>query len=80
MAHQIADSRSKIHSLVSLAHNLNWNVVAEGIESPEELAAVRALDCDIVQGFLLGRPSASTARHLAGDRCLILPSESLTYS
>jgi len=55
-------------------------VAAEGIESPEELAAIRALGCDTVQGYLLGRPSTSTAKHLAGDRRLMLPSESLSYS
>lgn len=78
--HGIADSRSLIQSLVSQAHNLNLLVAAEGIESSEELAALRALDCDIVQGYLLGRPSSSTAKHLTGDRRLMLPSETLTYS
>jgi EAL domain-containing protein (putative c-di-GMP-specific phosphodiesterase class I) len=78
--HGITDSRSLIQSLVSQAHNLNLLVAAEGIESPEELAALRALDCDIVQGYLLGRPSSSTAKHLTGDRRLMLPSETLTYS
>jgi diguanylate cyclase (GGDEF)-like protein/PAS domain S-box-containing protein len=78
--HEIADSRAMIQSLVSLAHNLNLSVVVEGVESPAELAVVRALGCDMVQGYLLGRPSASTARHLDGDRRLLLPSELLTHS
>jgi diguanylate cyclase (GGDEF)-like protein/PAS domain S-box-containing protein len=78
--HELADSRAMIQSLVSLAHNLNLNVVVEGVESPQELAVVRALGCDTGQGYLLGRPSASTARHLEGERRLLLPSESLTYS
>ena len=77
---EIADSQAMIQSLVSLAHNLNLNVVVVGVESPAELATVRALGCDMVQGYLLGRPSASTARHLDGDRRLLLPSEMLTYS
>ena len=32
--------------------------MAEGIESPEQLAQLRELGCDVGQGFLLGRPSA----------------------
>jgi EAL domain-containing protein (putative c-di-GMP-specific phosphodiesterase class I) len=31
-------------------------VVAEGVETPEQLAVLRAHDCELVQGFLLGRP------------------------
>ena len=78
--HEIAESRAMIQSLVSLAHNLNLHVVVEGVETPEELAVVRSLGCDMVQGYLLGRPSAGTERHLEGDRRLLLPSEMLTYS
>ena len=78
--HEISESRAMIQSLVALAHNLNLNVVVEGVETPEELSAVRTLGCDTVQGYLLGRPSASTRRHLDGDRRLLLPSEVLTYS
>ena len=35
---------------------LSLDVVAEGVETDEQLAAVRALGCGFVQGFLCGRP------------------------
>jgi predicted signal transduction protein with EAL and GGDEF domain len=47
-----------VHSLVTLAHNLNMQVIVEGIETPEQLSMIRALGGNQVQGFLLGRPTA----------------------
>ena len=47
-----ADDRSIVASLVKLARDLDLWVVAEGVETPEELDALRALDCELVQGFL----------------------------
>jgi diguanylate cyclase (GGDEF)-like protein len=41
-----------IQSVVQLAHNLDLQVVAEGIESGEQLAMLLALDCNYGQGFL----------------------------
>ena len=43
-------------ALISLAHNLNIKVVAEGVETPEQLAFLRTHDCDMIQGFYLSRP------------------------
>ncbi len=43
-------------AVVRLAHDLGLEVVAEGVETAAELAVVRRLDCDVLQGFLLGRP------------------------
>jgi c-di-GMP phosphodiesterase len=49
-------SRRIVHSVVDLAHGLNMEVVAEGVESDEQYAQVRELDCDSYQGFHFGRP------------------------
>ena len=46
-----------ISAIISMAHNLNKKVIAEGVEKPEQLDFLSARDCDAVQGFLLGRPS-----------------------
>ena len=43
-------------SLASLAHALGVRAIAEGIESAEQLQAVRDLGCDLAQGFLFARP------------------------
>jgi EAL domain-containing protein (putative c-di-GMP-specific phosphodiesterase class I) len=54
--------RHLIESMVALSRSLNMQVVAEGIETPEELVAVRELGCDFGQGFGLGRPAPEFAR------------------
>ncbi|MEA2484732.1 MAG: hypothetical protein QOC55_2679, partial [Thermoleophilaceae bacterium] len=41
---------------IRLAHDLGMRVVAEGVETEAQLDALRALACDVVQGYLLARP------------------------
>ena len=61
-----------IATIIDLAHGLEIKAIAEGIESNEQLEAVRALGCDYAQGFLFSRPvewsvaSASLDRHVDG--------------
>ena len=45
-----------IHTLVTLGHNLGRSVVAEGIETHEQLALAQGCGCDLGQGFLLSEP------------------------
>lgn len=45
-----------VSSTVTLSHELGLTVVAEGIEDAETQAAVAATGCDVLQGYLLGRP------------------------
>jgi len=45
-----------VRGIVTLAHNLGLQTVAEGVETAEQWAALEAAGCDQVQGFLLGRP------------------------
>lgn len=54
--------RSRIvETLDALCHELGMRVVAEGIETVEELRHVVSLDCDLLQGYHLGRPAAALA-------------------
>ena len=48
--------------ILELARTLELDVIAEGIETTGQLAALRALGAQLGQGFLLGRPSAAAAR------------------
>ena len=45
-----------VRTVVALAHNLGVDVVAEGIETPAQLADLRGLDCDRGQGYWFARP------------------------
>jgi diguanylate cyclase (GGDEF)-like protein len=50
--------RAIVSSLIGLAKALGCTVTAEGVEDEEQLAALRRLECERVQGFLLARPMA----------------------
>ena len=56
-----AADRSIIEATLVLARGLGVPVVAEGIETPEQLELVRQLGCHRAQGYLLGRPQPATA-------------------
>ena len=45
-----------VRTIVTLAHNLNMQVVAEGVEKPEQVAMLRALGCEYAQGFHFSKP------------------------
>jgi EAL domain-containing protein (putative c-di-GMP-specific phosphodiesterase class I) len=42
--------------IINLAHALKLKVVAEGVETQEQMRQLKSLDCDEAQGFLCGRP------------------------
>jgi len=50
------ESRAIVSAIISLAHSLSLKVVAEGVETDEQLKILRLLKCDEMQGFLLSRP------------------------
>jgi diguanylate cyclase (GGDEF)-like protein len=43
-------------AIVGMAHRLQLTVIAEAVESPEQLADLRAMRCDAAQGYLFARP------------------------
>ncbi len=45
-----------VRSVIDLGHNLGFSVTAEGVETSEALADLTAANCDLVQGYYLGRP------------------------
>jgi EAL domain-containing protein (putative c-di-GMP-specific phosphodiesterase class I) len=55
----LCDNRSDrlmVQSTVGLAHSLERRVVAEGVEEPETLEALTEMECDLAQGYIIGRP------------------------
>ncbi len=65
-----ADDAAIVASIISLAHNLKLHVIAEGVETAEQLARLRQHGCDDVQGYLFSKPvpAAAFERMLAAAR------------
>jgi EAL domain-containing protein (putative c-di-GMP-specific phosphodiesterase class I) len=49
-----------VRAIINLGHALDLTVIAEGVETKEQLQYLSALECDVVQGFLFSK--ALTAR------------------
>lgn len=64
------DAKAIVRAITSLAQSLRLQVVAEGIETEDQLEAMRTLDCQEFQGFLFSRPVSPEAmlKLLLADR------------
>src|SRR5690606_14389665 len=64
------DDAAIVATIVHMAHSLKLDVVAEGVESEEQLEFLRQLGCDYVQGHLFGDPvdAATFAEMLVAER------------
>lgn len=50
-----------VSTIINLAHSLKLKVVAEGVETEEQLRMLRLLQCDEMQGFIFGKPVPADA-------------------
>jgi diguanylate cyclase (GGDEF)-like protein len=53
-------SRAIIESVINMAHALKLRVIAEGVETNEQLALLSGLGCNEIQGYLISRPLPAT--------------------
>ena len=54
------DDDALVRTIITMAHNLNLKVVAEGVETEMQYQFVKQHGCDIVQGYLFGKPVSFT--------------------
>lgn len=69
-----------VRSMIALAKNLGFNVVAEGIETEDQLAYLHALSCDKGQGYLLSKPRSAEDITKMLQNKILFDSKSLNYS
>jgi diguanylate cyclase (GGDEF)-like protein len=50
------DDAALVMAIITLAHNLRLKVIAEGVETEEQLRILRLLRCDEIQGYLFSKP------------------------
>lgn len=63
-----------VRTIVSLAQNLGMNVIAEGVETTEQLAALKKLGCEYGQGYLFSKPvDAKSSENLICDTYTVEP-------
>jgi EAL domain-containing protein (putative c-di-GMP-specific phosphodiesterase class I) len=60
---QLDDPRclSIVRSIIAMAAALGCDMVAEGVETPDQLACLRELGCQFAQGYLMGKPRSTDA-------------------
>jgi diguanylate cyclase (GGDEF)-like protein/PAS domain S-box-containing protein len=70
------DDAGIVASIISLAHNLRLKVIAEGVETREQLSFLQQLRCDEIQGYLISKPvpPAEFEKLLKLDKKLLLQS------
>jgi EAL domain-containing protein (putative c-di-GMP-specific phosphodiesterase class I) len=56
----VADTAS-VQTMIDLAHTLGMEVVAEGVESEDQVTQLREMGCDLAQGYHLSSPLPSDA-------------------
>ncbi|MBN2220695.1 MAG: GGDEF domain-containing protein, partial [Vallitaleaceae bacterium] len=57
------NQRNLSQTIILLAHNLGIKVIAEGVETQEQLDILKSLNCDVIQGYLLSKPLPEGTLH-----------------
>ncbi|MCB1284817.1 MAG: EAL domain-containing protein, partial [Microthrixaceae bacterium] len=62
------DGHNLVAAIVNMAHAVGCRTVAEGVETADQYRALKAMGCDMAQGFWLARPDVAQNRRPQLDR------------
>lgn len=63
------DSLAITRAIIELGHILDLKVVAEGVETEEQISILQSMGCDLLQGFHFGMPLLSSKLKTCNDHC-----------
>jgi predicted signal transduction protein with EAL and GGDEF domain/FixJ family two-component response regulator len=73
---QDSENAAITRAIIAMAHGLKMAVVAEGVETDEQLVLLEQYGCDLVQGYFLGHPSSAEAiTQMLGQLRTVLPAQ-----
>lgn len=75
-----ADDAAIVSAVIAMAKSLRLNVIAEGVETPEQLNYLAAKGCNQAQGYLLGKPVTAKEFTKFFDNKVVLPTMKLAQS
>jgi diguanylate cyclase (GGDEF)-like protein len=67
-------------AILSMAHVLGMTLVAEGVETPEQLRALQAMSCDEIQGYLISKPMPADEIVALMKKRFLFPTESVSLA
>jgi EAL domain-containing protein (putative c-di-GMP-specific phosphodiesterase class I) len=71
------DSTALVTAAVAMGHGLSLEVVAEGVETANQAAFLSSIGCDLLQGYLLGRPQPAAEVTQQLGQQLLTPSAAM---
>ncbi|MGD0106857.1 MAG: EAL domain-containing protein [Rhodopila sp.] len=63
-----SEAETIVQAIIAMSRSLRLTVTAEGVETKQQLAMLRALGCNYVQGYLLGRPRPASQLDVHGGK------------
>lgn len=67
------DDRVLVDTAIRMGKNLGLSVIAEGVETADQLAILRGFDCDLIQGYYFSKPLSAEGLHAVLAKASVAP-------